>query len=328
MFSKGKEMVSVELILEDPQMPRTIFWEQILAILHAIPKTGGSRIHIPGEDVAMETNWPRYAKTDSSYIRGLRHDLSASGVVIRYYTQLADWAHRHPHETILMIHMHPFIRIPRLLRGISNLYIADSCLSELDRSVNPRCISMPALPIQTSDQDYTAEGRRKYLASFQGVLSHPVRAALGQFHDDQKIPIRIIEKARHATLQLDAIRGRGDDDYRDLMENADFAFIPRGDALFSYRLLEAMSFGSIPIILADNWVLPFSRLIDWSSCALRPRENEIGTCIELIKDLSDAEVLQRKQRVLEVYRQYFSSLEQILTRGLLIELEKCRTKVS
>ena len=328
MFSKGEEMVSVEFILEDPQMPRTIFWERTLAILHAIPQSGGSRIHIPGEDVAMETNWPRYANMGSAYVRGLGHDLSASGVVIRYYTQLADWAHRHPHETILMINMHPFIRIPRMLRGISNLYIADGCLSELDRSVNPRCISMPALPIQTSDQDYTAEGRRKYLASFQGVLSHPVRASLGQFHEHQKIPIRIIEKARHATLQLDAISGRADEDYRDLMENADFAFIPRGDALFSYRLLEAMSFGSIPIVLADNWVLPFDRLIDWSSCALRPREDEIGTCIELIKTLSDAEVFQRKQKVLEVYRQHFASLEQILVRGLLTELEKCRTRVS
>ncbi|MCA3359705.1 MAG: hypothetical protein ING02_17080, partial [Roseomonas sp.] len=75
-------------------MPRTIFWERTLAILHAIPQSGGSRIHIPGEDVAMETNWPRYANMGSAYVRGLGHDLSASGVVIRYYTQLADWAHR------------------------------------------------------------------------------------------------------------------------------------------------------------------------------------------------------------------------------------------
>ena len=107
------------------------------------------------------------------------------------------------------------------------------------------------------------------------------------------------------------------------MENADFAFVPRGDALFSYRLLEAMSFGCIPIILSDNWVLPFHRLIDWSSCVLRPREDEIAGCVTLLKSMTDEEVLLRKRRVLEIYQIYFSSLERIITKGLLVELEQC-----
>ena len=32
-----------------------------------------------------------------------------------------------------------------------------------------------------------------------------------------------------------------------------FAFVPRGDALFSYRLLEVMARGAIPVILSDGW---------------------------------------------------------------------------
>jgi hypothetical protein len=107
------------------------------------------------------------------------------------------------------------------------------------------------------------------------------------------------------------------------MANADFAFIPRGDALFSYRLLEAMSFGCIPIILSDNWVLPFDRLIDWSSCALRSREDEVVACAALVKRLSDQEVLDRKGKVLQIYETYFSSLERVITKGLLVELEQC-----
>jgi len=316
-------MVSVEFILEDTEMPRTVFWERALAIFEALPKAGSLRIHLPREDIVMETNWPRYANMGSSYIRGLGHDLSGSGTVIGYYTRLANWARSQPNEKLLLINMHPFIRVPVMLRGIQNLYIADGCLSELDRSVNPRCISMPALPIQASGRDYHAEGRRKLLASFQGVLSHPVRAALGQFHDGEKLIIRIVDKLRHDTLKLDATSGNADGDYQDIMENADFAFVPRGDALFSYRLLEAMSFGCIPIILSDNWVLPFHRLIDWSSCALRPREDEIAGCVTLLKSMTDEEVLLRKRRVLEIYQTYFSSLEKIITKGLLVELEQC-----
>lgn len=316
-------MMDVAFILEDAAMPRTVFWDRTLAVLQALPQSGSARVFLPHEDLAMETNWPRYDNQLSSYTRGLGHNLSTSNQVVTYSKRVVTWAEQHPQEKVLLINMHPFIRIPLAFRGVENLCIADGCLSELDRSANPRCISMPHPPIQVSDQDHTNEGRRKYLASFQGVLSHPVRAALGKFHDGERFIIRIIEKSRHSTLMLDATTGRADEDFRDMMANADFAFIPRGDALFSYRLLEAMSFGCIPIILADNWVLPFSRLIDWSSCALRPREDDISACITLLKRLSDAEVLQRKRNVLTVYERYFSSLDRILIDGMLTELKQC-----
>ncbi len=319
----GDGMFSVEFILEDPQMPRTVFWETTQTILQQISSIGTPRIHLPHEDIAMETNWPRYAHMASSYIRGLGHDVSGSGNVAGYYKRLANWAQQYPAELVLMINMHPFIRVPRFFRESRNLYIADGCLSELDRSVNPRCISMPALPIQTSDRDYSAEGRRRYLAGFQGVLSHPVRAALQKCHDGKKIIVQIIEPSQHNILKLDATAGRADQSYRDIMENADFAFIPRGDALFSYRLLEAMSFGCIPIILSDNWILPFDRLIDWASLSLRPREDELLPCITLLNRLTDREVLERKKKVLATYREYFSSLEKIISNGLFVELKKC-----
>ena len=316
-------MFNVALILEDSAMPRTVFWEKLLTTFQSLPKVAPRQIFLPQEDVAMETNWPRYKDRASSYIRGMGHDLSNTGAVKTYYDRIIAWARAHPQDVILTINMNPFIRIPIMLRGLRNIYPADGCLSELDRSLNPRSISLPALPIQVSHQDHHGEGRRKYLASFQGVLSHPVRAALGKLHDGGKFQIRIIEPARHDALKLDATIGRTDEDYRQIMTNADFAFIPRGDALFSYRLLEAMSFGCIPIILSDNWVLPFDRLIDWSSCTLRPREDEVVACATLLKRLSDEEVLDRKKKVLQIYETYFSSLERMITNGLLVELEQC-----
>jgi hypothetical protein len=316
-------MLTVKLILEDAEMPRTVFWEKLLAALAVLPTTAARTIYLPQEDAAMETNWPRYRNRASSYVRGMGHDLSAQGMLKKYFDRIIAWARAHPRESILVFNMNPFIRISTMLRGHGNIYVADGCLTELDRSLNPRSISMPAMPMQVSGRAYANEGRRKYLASFQGAPSHPVRAALRQIHDGEKFVIHIIDPTRHSTLKLDATTGRADDDYRDIMENADFAFIPRGDALFSYRLLEAMSFGCIPIILSDNWVLPFHRLIDWSSCSLRPREDEVEGCVALLKRLSDAEILHRKRKVLEIYQRYFASLETILTQGVLVELEQC-----
>jgi hypothetical protein len=42
-----------------------------------------------------------------------------------------------------------------------------------------------------------------------------------------------------------------------------------------------------------------------------------------LKRLTDQEVLERKRKVLDVYQEYFSSLNQIISKGLLVELEKC-----
>lgn len=316
-------MFRVSLILEDPEMPRTVFWEKLLAAVQALPAKSTRTIFLPHEDTAMETNWPRYRDRASSYTRGMGHDVSANGPLKRYYDRIIAWARSYPQNYVLIINMNPFVRVSTMLRAYNNILVADGCLSELDRSLNPRSISLPALPIQVSDRDYRGEGRRPYLASFQGVLSHPVRGSLQKLHDGEKFLIQIIEASQHVGLKLDATTGRADKRYRALMESADFAFIPRGDALFSYRLLEAMSFGCIPIILSDNWVLPFDRLIDWSSCSLRPREDEIAPFTTLLKRLTDQEVLERKREVLGVYQEYFSSLSQIVSKGLLVELEKC-----
>ena len=46
-------------------------------------------------------------------------------------------------------------------------------------------------------------------------------------------------------------------------------------------------------------------------------------CAALLKRLSDQEVLDRKGKVLQIYETYFCSLERVITKGLLVELEQC-----
>jgi len=71
-------------------------------------------------------------------------------------------------------------------------------------------------------------------------------------------------------------------------ENAQYTtfalvFVPRGDVEFSYRFAEAVYSGSIPVLVADDWVPPFSRL-DNVNNSIAVQFEEYG--LELAEDVA------------------------------------------
>ena len=168
---------------------------------------------------------------------------------------------------------------------------------------------MPALPIIVARS--VRAGARPVLASFQGVNSHPVRQSLQGISNGKSIVVNIVDRARHVG-KIDAIALNSDTDYEQLLVNSTFAFVPRGDALFSYRLLEVMSFGCIPIILSDGWVLPFDRTVQWEEFSLHVHAEAIPLIPQLLASLTPDDILARHEKTLAAYRSHLSSLEKIV----------------
>ena len=95
--------------------------------------------------------------------------------------------------------------------------------------------------------------------------------------------------------------------FKDITRNSIFTLAPRGYGPTSFRLLEAMQMGSIPIYVGDNHWLPFSDEIDWEDICVIVSNNDIDSIPSIVDDLIDSgKHLQMRNNILKIYHKYFS----------------------
>jgi len=304
-------MISVGLVLQNDEAPRTVFHEELLKAIRRNPRyrRSGGQLVVPAEDTAQETNWPRYGDRPSAYLRGSSHDLSPDGPYNHYLRRIAAHAAEHAEQTLLVVNMHPFVRLPMFFRAAANIVVADGSLAGHERQFNPRTISMPALPMVGPS---AAAGKRDILASFQGADSHPVRRILAEFSDRPGFVVRLVDPQRRQPGSIDALAGKADPEYENLLDRSIFAFVPRGDALFSYRLLEVMARGAIPVVLSDGWVLPFDRLIDWDRVTLRFHHDAAGEIPSFLEAMTPDDIAGLQAGVQVAYSEHLQDLDRIV----------------
>ncbi|XP_020283941.1 exostosin-2 isoform X2 [Pseudomyrmex gracilis] len=95
------------------------------------------------------------------------------------------------------------------------------------------------------------------------------------------------------------------------LQSATFCLIIRGARLAQSALLDAMTAGCIPVIIADSLVMPFHDVIDWTKSVVFVREVDILLTIELLKKISRQRIAEMQEQNAWLYDRYFSSMEKI-----------------
>ncbi|NEO72143.1 MAG: hypothetical protein F6K52_22335 [Moorea sp. SIO3H5] len=85
--------------------------------------------------------------------------------------------------------------------------------------------------------------KRKYLASFMGSKTHPMRAELESLRSDD-----VYISFDHHDLPT----------YFGIMQASTFTLAPRGYGATSFRIQEALRMGSVPVYLSDKHLIPHS----------------------------------------------------------------------
>jgi hypothetical protein len=161
-------------------------------------------------------------------------------------------------------------------------------------------INIPLLSsVHKSSKNVNWSGKRRLLASFIGDINvHPIRKQMKEVLSKNRI---IIDHGRYKQA-ADVSR------FEDCMKNSTFALCPRGYGNTSFRLVEAMQYGAIPVYISDVFTLPFNDVIDWNSIAVLIKPEQFPRAHSILKDIeSDEEkVNSYRQNIKNMYDKYFT----------------------
>ncbi|XP_017769773.1 PREDICTED: exostosin-1-like, partial [Nicrophorus vespilloides] len=111
-------------------------------------------------------------------------------------------------------------------------------------------------------------------------------------------------------------------DYEVLLQNSTFCLVPRGRRLGSFRFLEVLQAGCIPVLLSNGWALPFAQVIDWSKSVLWADERLLLQVPNVVRSISATRILELRQQSQVLWERYFSSIEKIVFTTLEIIRER------
>lgn len=227
-------------------------------------------------------------------------------------------------ELILFAEAHPpgdplffrvlFSKLRRKYSGIAFLYHDADFAAAIMPGVYPSLRFSHFKPTRFRGACYIAQiernayisdsvNRERFLASFVGANTHPIRSRIQQLlKSDSRFNIQDTTGRKAWELPLNE-RDAYHRNYALLISESAFVLCPRGVGPSTYRLFEAMEAGRCPVIISDEWTPPLGP--DWTVCSLRIAEADIHL-IPKILETRRVEAAALGARAKEAWMQWFS----------------------
>jgi len=195
--------------------------------------------------------------------------------VITYYSN------KYPDNKIVFFWNHDtdFNKYNDSIKHLKNIFI-------LNYNTSQETSNDIVVPFWTfSDKDDILEVDKLYFCNFIGTLNCILRSTLYS---------NLIGKENYFVSQkLDY------SSFIDIVSKSRFTLCPRGSGLSSYRFFECMFLGSVPVLIADQVILPYNKILDYDKMIVRIPESKANDFEYINNKLLESDYAQMSKNIIE-----------------------------
>ena len=167
------------------------------------------------------------------------------------------------------------------------------CNANTSENFNPRKdVSIPEINLKSWEFTRLIHGlppsKLTVLAFFAGRMHGRIRSALLDYW-----------KGKNSDLQVYKVLPGGIS-YDEMMKKSKYCLCPSGFEVAIPRIVEAIYAECVPVLISQNYVLPFSDVVDWTSFSVQVSVQEIPKLKEILMEIPYEKYLKMHEGVKQV----------------------------
>ncbi|KAK7384980.1 hypothetical protein VNO78_30685 [Psophocarpus tetragonolobus] len=179
------------------------------------------------------------------------------------------------------------------IRSLCNADVKEGFVFGKDTSLPETNIRNAQTP--TSNLGGNSASKRSTLAFFAGKMHGYVRPILLQHWENKDPDMKIVGRMPGS---------KGTRDYIQYMKSSKYCICARGYEVNSPRVVEAILYECVPVIISDNFVPPFFEVLNWESFAVIVLEKDIPNLKNILLSIPEKEYLTLQMRVKKVQQHF------------------------
>jgi glucuronyl/N-acetylglucosaminyl transferase EXT2 len=168
-----------------------------------------------------------------------------------------------------------------------------------------------AFLLSSAQYEYVSADQRRLLSKLQSVHRDKVLLISDRCNSNQVLESDYT-KVKRCTPEKSIVQ------YPVVLSNCTFCLVMQTAYLSTPLISESLMTGCIPVIAADDAVLPFEEKIDWKRVSIRIREQLIPEVVSILSHISSQRIYKMRMYGSHVYETYFKSVKAITLTTLQI----------